>query len=234
MGRGLKVSQRVRATIDRKALAHNLGIARQHAPQSRIVAVIKANAYGHGLLPVAEALADSDLYAVTDIDEAEALRAGGTRKDILILQGIIDRSEIRRILFELTDAFRQRPADVRASLDVAVDLDVLQAKARFAAIVNGIAPDLAIDGRMELRSARHPLLIPDVRQRLLPDGDTATTHDVVPTDILLEPPARVLLITGPNTGGKTVAIKTAGLLALMAQAGLHVPAAPGSRLPGIS
>lgn len=91
------MSQRVKATIDRKALAHNLGVAKQRAPQSKIVAVVKANAYGHGLIPVAEALKAADVYGVTDIDEAEALRAGGTRKDILILQGIIERSEIRRI-----------------------------------------------------------------------------------------------------------------------------------------
>jgi DNA mismatch repair protein MutS2 len=134
-----------------------------------------------------------------------------------------EREEIRRILLELTDAFRQRPEDLQAALDVAVDLDVLQAKARFAAITNATAPEIAIDGRLELREARHPLLIREVRRRIegLPDND----NDVVPTDIVLEPPSRVLLITGPNTGGKTVAIKTAGLLALMAQAGLHVPAA---------
>ena len=133
-----------------------------------------------------------------------------------------ERAEIARILLELTDAFRRRPADLQAALEVASELDVLQAKARFAAVVNGVAPDLAVDGRIELRAARHPLLIRDVRKRLAQPDDG---HDVVPTDILLEPPARVLLITGPNTGGKTVAIKTAGLLVLMAQAGLHVPAA---------
>jgi DNA mismatch repair protein MutS2 len=149
-----------------------------------------------------------------------------------------ERDEVLRILLELTNAFRARPADMRASLDAAGDLDTLQAKARFGSLVNGVAPDLAVDGRLELRAARHPLLIRQVRERL---GDEATIeagaaalpakpNDVVPTDIVLEPPARVLLITGPNTGGKTVAIKTAGLLALMAQAGLHVPAA-GARLP---
>jgi DNA mismatch repair protein MutS2 len=144
-----------------------------------------------------------------------------------------ERDEIRRILLELTDAFRKRPLDVRASLDAAVDLDVLQAKSRFGSIVNGVAPDLAVDGRIELRGARHPLLIRELRQRLgsseIVTGDS-DARDVVPTDIVLEPPTRVLLITGPNTGGKTVAIKTAGLLALMAQAGLHVPTSV-ARLP---
>lgn len=150
-----------------------------------------------------------------------------------------EREEVRRILMHLTDAFRQRPDDLGASLAVAVELDVLQAKARFGAVVNGVAPEIAIDGRIELREARHPLLIREVRRRLGtdpadgPSDRSADTTAVVPTDILLEPPTRVLLITGPNTGGKTVAIKTAGLLALMAQAGLHVPAAV-ARLPVFS
>jgi DNA mismatch repair protein MutS2 len=154
-----------------------------------------------------------------------------------------ERDEIRRILLELTDSFRQRPDDLEASLGVATELDVLQAKARFGTLVNGVAPEIAIDGRLELREARHPLLIREVRRRLA-DSNVATTQsntvdtalpdqDVVPTHILLEPPTRVLLITGPNTGGKTVAIKTAGLLALMAQAGLHVPAAV-AKLPVFS
>jgi DNA mismatch repair protein MutS2 len=149
-----------------------------------------------------------------------------------------EREEIRRILLELTETFRRRPEDFQASLDVATELDVLQAKARFGTVVNGVSPEIAVDGRIELRDARHPLLIREVRRRLgegqgTNDGVSATTApetEVVPTSIVLEPPNRVLLITGPNTGGKTVAIKTAGLLALMAQAGLHVPAAT-ARLP---
>ncbi len=144
-----------------------------------------------------------------------------------------EREEILRILLELTDAFRARAADLEATLDVATELDVLQAKARFGSLVNGVAASLAIDGRIELRAARHPLLIREVRRRLAEqDGKRSPPEDgdVVPTDILVEPPTRVLLITGPNTGGKTVAIKTAGLLALMAQAGLHVPAT-AAKLP---
>ncbi len=90
------MNQRVVATINRKALLHNFAVAKTHAHGSKLVAVIKANAYGHGLLPVAETLQDADLFGVTDLAEAEILRAGGTDKDILILQGIIDRNEIAR------------------------------------------------------------------------------------------------------------------------------------------
>jgi DNA mismatch repair protein MutS2 len=125
-----------------------------------------------------------------------------------------ERQEIHRILLELTDAFRARPSELEATVDVAIELDVLQAKTRYGVRINGVRPELVSDDRIELRGARHPLL----------------SVDPVPIDILLEPPTRVLLITGPNTGGKTVAIKTAGLLALMAQAGLFVPA-ESARLP---
>jgi DNA mismatch repair protein MutS2 len=138
-----------------------------------------------------------------------------------------EREEIRRILIALTDGFRRRPDALRASIEVAIELDVLQAKARFGSIVHGTPPALALDGSIELRQARHPLLLAAVRRRLDAAGDDI---EVVPIELVLDPPNRVLLITGPNTGGKTVAIKTVGLLALMAQAGLHVPAA-AAKLP---
>ena len=90
----------------------------------------------------------------------------------------------------------------------------MQARARFSQSIDGVEPKLSTDGAFELQAARHPLL-----------------KQPVPVTIKILPPATVLLITGPNTGGKTVALKTAGLLALMAQAGLRIPAADGSRLP---
>jgi alanine racemase len=88
---------RVQASINRKALAHNLAVARAHARGGKLVAVVKANAYGHGLLPVAEALHEADIFGVTDLEEAEILRAGGTDKEILILQGPMARTEVTRI-----------------------------------------------------------------------------------------------------------------------------------------
>ena len=124
-----------------------------------------------------------------------------------------EREEIFRILLELTDRFRSRPADLAVLQDVARDLDTLQAKARHSSKVNGIEPAFTADTSLELKGARHP-----------------TLERAVPVDVLLDPPNRVLLITGPNTGGKTVALKTAGLFALMAQSGLHVPATV-ARLP---
>jgi DNA mismatch repair protein MutS2 len=136
-----------------------------------------------------------------------------------------EAEEVRRILLALTDQFRARPDDLRRTIEVATELDVIQARARFSLKVEGVEPTIAADGTFELRGARHPLLIPGSGI-----GDPGSGPPV-PNDILLIPPTRVIVITGPNTGGKTVALKTAGLLALMAQAGLHVPAEQGSRVP---
>ena len=129
-----------------------------------------------------------------------------------------EHEEVHRILLALSDGFRRRGAELARTVDAATALDVLQAKARYSLSVDGIRPRISSDGRLELRAARHPLL---VSQQL----------DVVPVDILLIPPTSVLVITGPNTGGKTVALKTAGLLPLMAQAGLLVPAVDGTQVP---
>jgi DNA mismatch repair protein MutS2 len=143
-----------------------------------------------------------------------------------------EREEIYRILRQLTDTFRTRPIELRQAIDAATELDVIQAKVRLAQVISGVAPTLSADGRLELRAARHPLLIPGVIARLDDHGAGrgGAAKDPVPVDILVIPPTTVLLITGPNTGGKTVALKTAGLAALMAQAGLFVPAAD-ARLP---
>jgi DNA mismatch repair protein MutS2 len=125
-----------------------------------------------------------------------------------------EAEEVRRILLALTDAFRQRAADLDRTVGAAIELDVLQGRARFSESIDGIEPALSADGAFELQAARHPLL----------KNPVAVTIKVIP-------PATILLVTGPNTGGKTVALKTAGLLAMMMQAGLRIPAEHGSRLP---
>jgi alanine racemase len=91
------VIHRVKATINLSALRNNLKVARTAANNRKLVAVIKANAYGHGLLEAAEALQEADVYGVTDVNEASLLKSSGTDKPILILQGIIERADIARI-----------------------------------------------------------------------------------------------------------------------------------------
>ena len=143
-----------------------------------------------------------------------------------------EQEEVRRILLALSDAFRRRSDDLDRTVEAATSLDVLQARARFSILTKAVEPALAGDGRLELRAAKHPLLIPAVRRHLGMESRTVSPdEDPVPVDILLIPPVTALVITGPNTGGKTVALKTAGLLALMAQAGLLLPAAEGSQVP---
>ncbi len=82
------------AVIDRHALRHNLQQIRRLAPQSRLVAVVKANAYGHGLLAAAHTLQDADCYGVARISEALMLRAGGIVKPILLLEGFFDAEDL--------------------------------------------------------------------------------------------------------------------------------------------
>jgi DNA mismatch repair protein MutS2 len=149
-----------------------------------------------------------------------------------------EAEEVRRILLALTDAFRRREPDLDRTVEAATELDVLHARAQFSMVVDGTQPDIAVDGRLEIRAGRHPLLIPAVRRHIADavpqqeaEGADARDAGPIPVDILLIPPVRVLVVTGPNTGGKTVALKTAGLLSLMAQAGLLIPAAGGSQIP---
>ena len=139
-----------------------------------------------------------------------------------------EHHEVLRILLALTNGFRERKGALGVLFEAAGEIDELRARARLARRMDGVAPRLVDDGRIEFRGARHPLLIPAVRDLV----DTDEPEEVrakaplnpVPSDLVVAPPTQALVISGPNTGGKTVALKAFGLLTLMAQAGLFVPA----------
>jgi DNA mismatch repair protein MutS2 len=134
-----------------------------------------------------------------------------------------EEHETARILAELTAAVRGRAREVADLVEAVGALDWVFARAHLAERMQASAPVLDADGHVELRAARHPLLLAQQWR------DPA--REVVPVDLTLSPAQPLLLITGPNAGGKTIALKTLALLSLMAQAGCHVPAAERSRLP---
>src|SRR5262249_8847257 len=116
------------------------------------------------------------------------------------------------------------------AIDIMGKLDLVTAKARYSRDYNMSMPDLNETGRLWLRQARHPLLAHLFRTELLSPEDSER-RQVVPIDVRLGQEFDLLIITGPNTGGKTVTLKTVGLIGLMAQSGMHVPAAAGSEIP---
>jgi DNA mismatch repair protein MutS2 len=130
---------------------------------------------------------------------------------------LAEREEVRKVLTALSGRVGAEAAALEATVLALAGLDLAFSKARYAEELRAEAPRLKEAGgsRMWLPAARHPLL---------------NQASVVPVDLTLEPETQALVITGPNTGGKTVALKTAGLLALMAGCGLHLPVAPGSEL----
>ncbi|HST04864.1 MAG TPA: endonuclease MutS2 [Chloroflexia bacterium] len=127
--------------------------------------------------------------------------------------------EIERILRELGALIGKEATAIKTNVDIVADIDLALAKARYSLAIDGVEPQLLESGKQK---GPQPLLFKNARHPLL-------TGKVVPTTIELGGEFRILVITGPNTGGKTVALKTVGLLTLMAQAGLHIPADPGSR-----
>jgi len=126
-----------------------------------------------------------------------------------------EQREVLRVLRELTDVLRPNAAAIAAAWEMCIAFDDLCARAKYAVEVNGFVPE--IGGHLKVRQGRHPLLLP---------GEV-----VVPFDLELHPDEFTILVSGPNTGGKTVLIKAVGLLALLTQSGIIPPLGPHSSLP---
>ena len=161
-----------------------------------------------------------------------------------VLKGDEER-EIRRILRRLSGEVGKVSRPLAQIIDVLALLDLVTAKAKYSRDYAMSAPDLSSNGRLWLRLARHPLLEELFRRERLgpslslegngliaqPASAGQAAREVVPIEVRLGDTFNLLIITGPNTGGKTVTLKTVGLLCLMAQSGMHIPAADGSIVP---
>jgi DNA mismatch repair protein MutS2 len=128
---------------------------------------------------------------------------------------LAERQEIERILLELSGEVGREGPYVILAVELLAEIDLQLAKARYAGLINAAEPRISERGALRFEQARHPLL----------------TGKVVPIDFTIGDDFSMVVITGPNTGGKTVALKTVGLLCLMAQAGMHIPAHDGSTAP---
>lgn len=176
----------------------------------RFVVPVKAQAKGLGLGIVHDA---SRTEKTVFVEPASVVPVGNQRR----MAEAALRDEERRILGELSALLGRHASALRAALQAAADLDVACARADFAVALGAARPRVGTDGVVDLRSARHPIL-------------ALTMPGVVANDLRLDAQRPVLVLTGPNAGGKTVAMKTIGLCALLVRAGCFVPAAAGSRM----
>lgn len=159
--------------------------------------------------------------------------------------------EVKRILRRLSGEVGRIAKPLTYSLDVIARLDFITARARLAREFDMNCPEVNTDGRLWLRNARHPVLMNIFRTAAKqseqghkpglmvappssPSTEAKPVKQVVPIEVRLGLGFNLLIITGPNTGGKTVTLKTVGLLAVMAQCGMHIPAAAGSTVPVFS
>ena len=182
--------------------------------EGRYVVPVRAEARGR----INGIVHDSSASGATLFIEPLAVVELGNRVRELTIQ---EQREIDRILRALTDLVAQHADAIDYTVETLAQLDLAFSKAKYSAALKAVSPLIDTGSReqpayLELREARHPLL---------------DAERVVPISLELERAFSILIITGPNTGGKTVSLKTVGLLALMAQSGLHIPAQEGSRLP---
>ena len=205
-------SQRVRDQLDKliHSQAHQKHLQESIVTQrgGRYVVPVKAEFRGEVPGLVHDTSASGATVFVEPMSVVEA------NNEIRVLRSD-EQDEIARILLELSGEAGSFADSIIESYHYAVELDLIFAKAQVAYKMKAVVPQVGEDGKIALHAARHPLI---------------AKENVVPTDITLGVEFDTLIITGPNTGGKTVALKTIGLLTLMAMCGLMIPAGEGSRV----
>ena len=205
-------SQRVRDQLDKliHSQAHQKHLQESIVTQrgGRYVVPVKAEFRGEVPGLVHDTSASGATVFVEPMSVVEA------NNEIRVLRSD-EQDEIARILLELSGEAGSFADSIIESYHYAVELDLIFAKAQVAYKMKAVVPQVGEDGKIALHAARHPLI---------------AKEKVVPTDITLGVEFDTLIITGPNTGGKTVALKTIGLLTLMAMCGLMIPAGEGSRI----
>lgn len=153
--------------------------------------------------------------ATVFIEPAETLDLNNSLRELQLAE----QREIARILDELTKQVREIKPQLEVAASLLAQLDLVFAKGKYSIEILGNPPALANEQVIKLLQARHPVLLQRHRR-----------EEVVPLDLELRAPIRTLLITGPNAGGKSVAMKNVGLLALCVQSGIHIPVSPESEL----
>ena len=144
--------------------------------------------------------------------EPDEIRSIMAEVDLLRVE---ENQEILKILAKVSENLSLNIETIKTNLEIFIDLDLIYAKANYAEKINGVKPSLNDEGKINLVKARHPLIDP---------------KKIVPINFYLDKLAPTMIITGPNTGGKTVALKTVGLLTIMAQSGLLIPASHQSEV----
>lgn len=147
-----------------------------------------------------------------------------------------ERGEIRRLLNQLALRVQARAAEMASTLKTIAQVDLLAAKAQYAYQSDMVCPEISERGALQFSQARHPLLLDKELQAVKraeqnPNRSARPVHAVVPIDVRLGSDFDLLVITGSNTGGKTVALKTVALLSIMAQSGMHIPTRRGATMP---
>ena len=145
-----------------------------------------------------------------------------------------ERKEIQRLLGELAFLIVAKADSILATMEVVSFVDLVSAKAQYALKYDMIRPELSGDGQLDIHRARHPLLVDQAPEGSGSQGPARQLEAVVPTDIRLGGDFDLLVITGSNTGGKTVTLKTTALMVVMSHCGMHIPARRGAVIPLIS